>query len=284
MVDVLEQERSSRAALLESLDTIAQVTPESLVRTDALGTALGFADGVDTFRRTLALFAGLRESSLDNVPINVLQQLKQSADQALQTFDQIKNFDPAGQSNPAAVRDGLINQVAEQYKQFFQNVASVVAYSVRKGTDFERLESEARTALEEINRVGSDMVRQREEILGETKATLEQVKRAAAQVGVAQHAVHFKEAAADHLRRSKRWLIATVALGAAPVGYGFWSLSYYVTKCVSLATPQSVQIGISQTHRVLDSVLRGNMDRARVPCAVAQLRGQQTPSERSKHL
>jgi hypothetical protein len=243
---VLEQEKAARAGLEEALRKLSELTPESLVRTDELGTSLDFSEGVEVFRRTLALFESLRHCNLDNVPVNILDQLSQVATQAAQTFEQIQRFDPSGQNNPAGVRDGLIKQVADQYQGFFQHISPVVAYSVRKGTDFDRLERDARTALEEINRLRGEIEQQRTEIVGQAQSALEQVQRVAAQVGVAQHAVHFREEAAEHLRRSRYWLWATAGLGLATAGFGAWSLYYYATEGISLTTAQSVQLAISK--------------------------------------
>jgi hypothetical protein len=246
MVDVLDQENAARDKLREALDKLAGISPESLVRTDELGTSLDFSNGVEVFRRTLALFESLSNSNLDNVPIDILNRLTQLAQQAIQTFEAIQTFDPSGQNNPASVRDGLINQVAQQYQSFFQHISPIVAYSVRKGTDFERLEADARAALEKINRLRTDIEKRGTEIVGQARAALEQVQRAAAQVGVAQHAVHFKEEAQEHLKRSRYWLAATAALGLAAAAFGGWSLYYYATQAGSLTTAQSIQLAASK--------------------------------------
>ena len=246
MVDVLDQENAARASLREALDKLVKISPESLVRTDELGTSLDFGDGVEIFRRTLALFESLGGSNLDNIPINTLNQLSQQAQQAIQTFEAIRTFDPSGQNNPASVRDSLIKQVADQYQSSFQHVSPVVAYSVRKGTDFDRLERDARSALEEINRLRNEIEKQRTEIVGQAQAALEQVQRAAAQVGVAQHASHFKDEAAEHIKRSRAWLIATALLGLVTAGFGAWSLYFYATQAGLLTTSQSIQLGTSK--------------------------------------
>lgn len=192
------------------------------------------------------MFESLKESNLDNVPFNVLTELTQAATQASQSFQQIKDFDPSGQNNPAGVRDGLIKQIDDQYQQYFKQVSPVVAYSVRKGTDFERLESDARLALDEIRKVSADIQSQGRKIVSDANDALEQVKQAAAEVGVAQHAVHFKEEAAAHLKNSRYWLGATGLLGAATAVYGFWSLSYYARLTKEMSTAQSVQLGVSK--------------------------------------
>jgi hypothetical protein len=51
-------------------------------------------------------------------------------------------------------------------------------------------------------------------------STLQKVRQAAAEVGVAQHATHFRDEAAAQNKQSKWWLIATIAAFAATATWG----------------------------------------------------------------
>ena len=197
-----EQEQQAKQKLEESLSKLTQITPNSLIRTDVLGTSLDFSTGVDVFERTLKLFKDLKEANLDNVPQNVLNQLKSSADQASKSFKKIQDFDPSGQNNPAQIRDGLIQEVANQYQDHFSKISPIIAYSVRKGTDFDQLETNARKIVSEIQTIQQDLKEKGQAIVAETESTLEQVRKAAAEVGVAQHAIHFQNEASSHRKLS----------------------------------------------------------------------------------
>jgi ABC-type multidrug transport system fused ATPase/permease subunit len=140
----------------------------------------------------------------------------------------------------------LIQQVADQYQSWFPQIAPVIAYSVRRGTDFDRLEREARGSLEELNRIRREFETKSASIISEAQAALEQVRRAAAEVGVAQHAVHFRQEATEHLNRSAKWLIATVVLAASTLAFAAWSVYYYATSASDLSTPQSVQLAVAK--------------------------------------
>ncbi|HWP23738.1 MAG TPA: hypothetical protein VNM15_06080 [Candidatus Binatia bacterium] len=246
MIQVLEQEKAARQGLESSLQALAAITPEELVRTEQLGTALDFSQGTEVFARTLGLFRSLQESNLDNVPHNILTQLTQFANEAASTFKQIQSFDPSGQNNPASVRDNLIQQVANQYQSSFPHIAPVIAYSVRRGTDFERLERDARGTVEELNRMKRESDTKASALVSDAQATLEQVRRAAAEVGVAQHAVHFKQEATDHLDRSKKWLWATGVAAVTTLAFALWTVYFYATKAIELSTTQSVQLAVSK--------------------------------------
>lgn len=246
MIPILEQEDQARQQLASILDTLSQITPESLVRRDELGSALDFSQGTDVFRRTLDLFRSLRDSNLDNVPVNVLQQLTSYASDTAQVFKQIQTFNPAGQNNPAGVRDNLISQVAEKHNASFSSIAPIIAYSVRKGTDFDLLERQARATVDELIKKQGEFDSRAAAIVAEAQATLDQVRRVAAEAGVAQHAVHFKTEANEHLARSKEWLWATAVFGALPVGFAVWAVYFYASGRARTDTGQAIQMAVAK--------------------------------------
>jgi len=246
MIQAIEQQKVALAQLNTALQELTTIEPDSLVRTDELGKTLDFKEGIEVFRRSLGLFKSLQQANLDGVPTQTLQQLTQFVQQTTQIFRQIQQFNPAGQNNPGAARDNLINQVASFYDQHFPHIAPIIAYSVRRGTDFERLEREARSTLEGIAEIKSDLEKQATNIVTQANETLKQVQRAAAEVGVAQHAIHFKQEAMEHLHRSRWWLITTAVLGLVTLGFAVWVLYSYKTAISDLTTAQSLQLGIAK--------------------------------------
>jgi len=245
-MDLDEQTRQAQQELRDALMKLTAIEPADLARTSELGTSLDFSAGIPVFSRTLRLFKDLAEANLDNIPPSVLNQLKQTTDQAQQAIDKIRAFDPSGQNNPAQVRDGLVQQVAQQYDSQFQQISPVIAYSVRKGTDFDLLEEQARSALSEVNEVRSSLRRQGEQIVQDARAALAEVQRAAAEVGVAQHAIHFKQEADGHSRARWKWLGATSVLAVAILAYGGFNVHYYMTHTLDVPTAQLVQLSIAK--------------------------------------
>ena len=241
-----EQEQQAKQKLEESLSQLTQITPDSLIRTNVLGTSLDFSTGVNVFERTLKLFRDLKEANLDNFPQNILNQLKTSADKALKSFTNIQEFDPSGQNNPAQIRDGLIQEVANQYQNHFASIFPIIGYSVGKGTDFEQLETNARKTVSEIEKIQQDLEEKGQAIVAETESTLEKVRKAAAEVGVAQHAIHFQNEASSHSKLSRYWLIVTLILALLTLVYGAFNVWYYSTHMLTLSSSQAIQLGISK--------------------------------------
>lgn len=245
-MDVDTETQEAQKQLREALTKVTAIEPQDLARTSVLGTTLDFRAGISVFSRTLRLFQDLAEANLDNIPVTILNQLKQATDQAQQSIDQIEAFDPSGQNNPAQVRDGLIQQVAQQYDSHFKQISPVIAYSVRKGTDFDLLEQQARKALTDVSDAGVSLRREGEKIIQDARAALAEVQRAAAEVGVAQHAIHFKQEAEGHSLARWKWLGATGVLALAILSYGGFNVYYYMTHELDIPTAQLVQLSISK--------------------------------------
>ncbi len=222
----VEQERAEHEALRKLLEELAGTKPDQLIRTDELGSSLNFKPGLPFFERMLWLFRTLSESNLDNVPYTVLNKLKNLSLQLKTQVDQVKQFSP-NVNNPTAVRDTLIYWFRDNYDGYFIEISPVIAYSIRKGTDFELLEKKARESLIQIEAVVKEIEEHGRDAAAETELTLQKVRQAAAEVGVAQHATHFQLEAKNHSETAAKWLIATIVAGFITVVWGIFSFKFH---------------------------------------------------------
>lgn len=226
---MLKEEESALEELGKSLDELLAITAEDLVRTKELGTAFNFEQGKPAFARTLKLFRDLSECSFDNVPVGELNKLNQSAREALSVFQQIRGFNVEAQPNPKQTREELINRVKNDYSQHWNRVHPIIAYSVRKGTDFERLEREGRDVLATQRKIVADLETRANEVTEKMQSALEKVQQVAAQVGVAQHSVHFNSQSAHHRKSSRIWLVGTISLAVMTIAFAWFSLHQQVS-------------------------------------------------------
>jgi len=215
-----DQEQTKRKELQDILEQLSKIQPESLVRTDVLGRELSFEAGLPVFRRTLGLFKDLFECNLDNIPYETLNQMSSVAQQALTHFQAIQKFSlQQHPSNPAQARDQLINQLRDAWHTYYSNITPQISYSIRRGTDFDALEREARGTLTLQKQIITDLKTEKDKTLAEMQGALEKVRQAAAEAGVAQHAIHFKQEADSHLYQSYWWLGSTILFGVLTVMY-----------------------------------------------------------------
>lgn len=242
----IEQEQQQRATLQSVLETLASIDPAELVRAD-LGKGLDFSSGVIYFSRTLRLFRDLYEANLDTVPYARLVQLTQVAQQAKQQIDAIQQFSlEKYPQTPVASRDQLIATIRDQYDSAFDAVAPVIAYSVRKGTDFARLEDDAREAVARLAAVVSDHEQKIAATLAESSSIVEQVRRAAQEVGVAQHAIHFRQEAEANARSARAWLVATAVAGLLTLIYSVSALASFSGAVTELSLGDSLQLAVAK--------------------------------------
>lgn len=238
-----EQEQQQNKKLRETLGALKAIDPESLVRTDVLGKDLNFEAGLPVFRRTLSLFQDLADCNLDNFPFETLSQLTAQADDALTLFQAIRNFSlQQHPQNPVQARDTLIAQLRDKWQQYYASVTPHISYAIRKGTDFDALEREARGTLALQKQLAGDFQKDKDKILAEMQSALDRVRQAAAEAGVAQHAIHFKDEAEFHKRQSYYWLAAALVFGVLTVWYALDSLGPQLNDLSAATWPRTIQL------------------------------------------
>lgn len=242
-----EQEKEHRDSLRTQLGQLKAIKADSLVRADELGQDLSFQEGLPYFQRVLRLFRELAEANLNTLPSEQLRTLTDAAQEANRQFSEIQQFSlKSHPQNPTQTRDSLINTIRDSYDGWFSQVTPVIAYSVRMGTDFERLEQEAQKQASHIELIGTELQSTRDKIVADIQAVLDQVRRAAQEVGVAQHAVQFKSEADQHKTAAKKWLRAVIGLAIVTALLTFANIGYYAFKPIEVTNSQTIQLAVAK--------------------------------------
>jgi len=245
-VPTLEQAQNELNRLYEALDRLSEITPESLVRQE-LGNELSFEQGRPAFTGTLKIFRDLQECNFDGVPYATLNRLADSAEQALSEFNSILDFSlEKFPQSPMETRDQFIKTVQNKYAAYFDALHPIISYSVRKGTDFEALEEQARQALQELNDLKDELIVSQNEAQQESKEILDSMKQAAGKVGVAQHAIFFEEESTIHEEHAGKWLGATIAAGTITLIITLINLFAYFQPGLEFSIQKSIQLGIAK--------------------------------------
>lgn len=238
-----EQEQKEYQKLRQVLDSLKAINPESLVRTDVLGKDLNFEAGLPVFQRTLGLFHDLSECNLENFPFETLNQIWGQANDALTLFQQIQNFSlQQHPQNPVQARDSLVTQLRDKWHQYYQHITPHISYAIRRGTDFDALEREARGTLALQKQLGTEFQTEKGKILAEMQGALDRVRQAAAEAGVAQHAIHFRTEAEYHKKQALWWLVATGAFAVATIVYALYSLGPQLNDLSATTIPRAIQL------------------------------------------
>lgn len=193
----------------KSLERMQNFDVATLPRVDILGTALNFAEAVDPATRLVDLYRQLPTEVLDQLPNNFLRTIQQQADNDFNLLDAILNFEP-GMSK--AERDSRIASLRQAYDPTFQQLHALISYSVRKSTDFSKLEREARSLIQHVTDRANDLQQDLENRKKDADAVLQAVRKVAEEQGVSQQAIYFKNEADSPESESKVWLNRTVGL------------------------------------------------------------------------
>lgn len=214
-----QEEILLRNTLSENIEVIGKTVPEELVQEERLGKALSFAAGVNDFRKAINLFQDLQDLDLSRIPYETLSSINNQAVKLKGLIEQINNFTPA-ENSPVSTRDSLVDQFRNNYHAWFTAVSPVTAYATNHGTDLEAIQSEARELVLQIHAIKEESGSESTKLLKEVNSTLEKVRMAAADVGVAQHSTHFQAEAKDYENSAKKWLYCVIGLGVATAAWG----------------------------------------------------------------
>ena len=216
----------------------------TLVQEAKLGSAKNFKKVVTPATRLVDLYKRLTEHALQDFPEQKLEQVRARADSDFQLFEQVLLFDP---DRTSAERDALVASVTSAYGPCFEILHPLVAYSLHRAADFQALDSQARATFRAITDQATALTNDLEGRKTEAVEILAAVRKTAAESGVTQQAIYFKESADAHDSESETWRGRVTNLAWVAGIFAFLSLFLHR---IPLLAPQTaydtVQIGVSK--------------------------------------
>lgn len=242
-----EQENEMRASLSQNLNVLSEISVDSLVKKEELGSSLNFEEGLPYFSRILKLFNGLKNSNLDGASHTALNQMNNQATQALALFKEVREFSiEKYPQNTKSQRDSLLNKIRDSYDDFYKTLTPHIAYSIRKGTDFEALEQQARETLDDLNKIKKSIVDEQIKAQKNSEAILDSMRKAAAEAGVSQHSIYFKEEADAHQKLANTWLKASYIMASITILFAIVATAIYFIQISDLNLHQSIQLAVTK--------------------------------------
>lgn len=218
MAEGLEQTRDVVKALQE-------FDAGKLVRESDLGGTFNFAAAVSPATRLIGLFRNIPLKSLDDLPPQNLATIRQIAEQVMGYFKRILDFSFENVSNPGQLRTQYINELTSYYDgNAFPNLFPYVGYGAARTSDFGRLETEARNSIAGIEKQTAELQKQIRDGADEAKRMLNDIRAVAAEQGVSQEAIYFRNEADRHDMEARSWRTGTIWLAIALGLYAFASM------------------------------------------------------------
>ena len=243
----MAEEKQKLDQAREALERMQLFDVSTLPRENELGKHFSFKGAVDPARRLLNLYKRLPLSVLDDLPRTHLDQIHNQAQQDYSRLEQILSFDP-GQENASAAHAKLIDQLGESaYQNAFKVLHSLISYSLQKSADFQRLEGDARATFQNIKDEASEITKELTQTKEEAASILDETRKVAAEQGVSQQAVYFKESADAHETAAGDWQkytiwTALVLAAYSAVSFTFHKISYFAPT----DTYQTIQLAVSK--------------------------------------
>lgn len=190
----------------KALERIQNFDVQALPRIDALGSSLNFKDAVEPASRLIDLYRQLPIEVLEQLPRSFLDKIRRQADNDFNILNSVLQYDPLNATSPKQERDSRLQQLWQAYDPAFTQLHDAISYSVRKSTDFSRLEREARALIQKTSDLADEFRREMEHRKKEADEILSAIRKVAEEQGVSQQAIYFKTEADKHDQEARRWL------------------------------------------------------------------------------
>ena len=207
----------------KSLSRMQDFDVKSLPREAELGTGLNFQDVVPHAVKLIGLYKGLSQEVVDDLPDGLADQLRARADADVNKLQEILQFE-TNVENPSAVRERLIQEIESTYDPSFRTLHPLISYGSSVRTDVQRREDEARAMIQSVQDQTEGITKELSDKRDQAQRVLDEIRRVAAEQGVSQQAIHFKEESESHAQQSDRWKKNTIRLAWGLGIYAFLSL------------------------------------------------------------
>ena len=231
---------------VESLRRIQDFDADKLSRKESLGEHFHLEGAVEPAKRHIELYRQLPTSILEVFPNDIIKSLKDLSHNLYNLLEEAMSFVPDGE-NPTGKRNQIINRITKQYDETFKFLHPLISYSLHRSADFPSLERNARDTIQEIHDQAEMAMKELNKYKEDADQVLQDVREAAAEHGVTQQAIYFKEEADGHNSQSNRWLLCTSFISLLLLAYAVVSVfSYKILGINPTDTYQMIQLGISK--------------------------------------
>lgn len=240
----------------ESLSRIQSFDVISLGREDDLGRQMSFIEAIPHAKNVIDLYLRIPISILDDFTDDHLNVIKSQSQSDFNLFQRIIDFDVTA-SNSASTRISLINSVNVRRDQLFNALWQYIAYGVAKNSDTSLFESQARASLQEVSDITGKLLEQINQSKADADRALVAIRAVAAEQGVSQQSIYFKEESDEQERLASDWLKYTYWSAATVIVFAIFSLFFHKIEWMKpVGTAEALQL---ITSKVLIFAVLGYM-------------------------
>lgn len=210
-------------ATQEALDRVQQFDVATLSREGDLGKQMNFSEAISPSQALVDIYRRIPLTALDDFSDGQLNTIGQQAKADFNVFKQILDFN-ATTADAANIRTNIINTLKTRRDQLFDQLWQYVAYGVARITDTTLLETQARATIQSIKDQSEKLTSELLAAKKDADNALTEIRAVAAEQGVSQQAIHFKQEAEAQEVLAATWLQYTYKFAAAVGGFAVLSL------------------------------------------------------------
>lgn len=196
---------------------------DSLPRVGDLGSALNFSGAVTPARRIVTLYKQFSIAALSDMPENLLSTVKSLANADFNRFDQILKFNP-NEGHSKDNKDQYISQLVATYDATFTGLMNLISYGMSKSADLQRMENDARSMIQSVSDQANALTAQLEDCKIQAERVLVDIRKAAAEQGVSQQAIYFRDESTEHAKEAEIWRKTTIGVAILLGAFAITSL------------------------------------------------------------
>jgi hypothetical protein len=258
--DLPEGERRSMEGLRKKIEDLLYLTPESVLRSE-LGP-LGFeADAAYPIARIRLLLNLLKAGPIQELWSEKHKELDHCIDGLMQAFHQMRSFDPKQGGQPYETRNRPLKLLLERYTELCSTLVPVIPFLTIRAAGVQEMEAQARDTIAGMILKASTDLDEVHKFHKQAESTLEKIRTAAGEVGVAKYAGFFKIEAKGHQTQAWAWALAAVVLAGGALVYTIYGFEPHVRSLMTEATrpnapvPSSLLVPLAISRLVLISLL-----------------------------
>ena len=218
----MTEERTPAEQIRETLGQIAALDIDrDLVRLQDLGRQVNFEDHRVLFDEVLRF-----SSICANLPWGMITTDQQnsvlSLSQTLHNYvKEIREFSLTSGGNPADEKDARASRLQAGLDSLKDHVIPFIGYLSWSSTSWENYQQELGEVVRNTKETAQQLTRELEEERGQAEQILAVIRAAAAEQGVSQESMTFREAADRYAASARRWLWAAIGAAVITVITGF---------------------------------------------------------------
>lgn len=220
----------------DALDRVQQFDVSTLSRETDLGKQMNFSEALAPSQALIDIYRRIPLTALDDFSDGQLNVISQQAQADFNVFKQILEFN-ATAANAANSRTNIINTLKTRRDQLFDQLWQYVAYGVARITDTSLLETQARATIQSIKDQSEKLTTQLHTAKNDADSALAEIRAVAAEQGVSQQAIHFKQEAEEQEALAATWLKYTYWFAAAVGCFAVLSLFLHKIEWIRPESP-----------------------------------------------